>query len=470
MFSRDEVALHNSKGNRIWVTYKDGVYDITEFIASHPGGPQKIMLAAGGALEPYWALYAQHQTQHVLELLSEYRIGSLSAEEASEVVDVKDPFSKDPKRHAALKINTKKPFNAEPPLQLLTDNLVTPNELFFVRNHLPVPDIDPDKYELEITGPNVKSVWLSLEDLKTKFKKHTVTATLMCAGNRRSEMNEIKVVKGLEWGAAAVSNARWSGVLLRDVLQYAGLTEDKLQEAGVEHIQFEGADHDVTGSSYGASIPVAKATNTRGDVLLAYEMNEQDVPRDHGFPVRAVVPGVVGARNVKWLSKIVASDEESHSHWQRNDYKGFSPCVDWDTVDFSSAPSIQELPVTSAISEPANGSSVSADDEEVTVKGYAWSGGGRGIARVDVSLDGGNTWHVAELEGEKQKPERAWAWTQWRAILPLPEDRDKLEICCKAVDSSYNVQPDSVAPIWNLRGVLSNAWHRARVSITRNEE
>ena len=82
-----------------------------------------------------------------------------------------------------------------------------------------------------------------------KFKKHTVTATVMCAGNRRSEMNEIKIVKGLEWGAAAVSNALWSGVLLRDVLQYAGLTEDKLQEAVVEHIQFEGGDCDVTGSS-----------------------------------------------------------------------------------------------------------------------------------------------------------------------------------------------------------------------------
>ena len=444
------------------------MYDITEFVNSHPGGPQKVMLAAGGSLEPYWALYAQHQTAEVLEMLAEYRVGTLSAHDAAEVQDASDPFANDPKRHGALQINTKKPFNAEPPLTILTDNTVTPNQLFFVRNHLPVPDINPEKYVLEVAAPGMRRpVHLTLQDLKSKFEKHTVTATLMCAGNRRSEMNEIKVVKGLAWGAGAVSNARWGGVLLRDVMRYAGLTEERLNEDGVLHVQFEGADRDVAGGSYGASIPVTKAMNANGDVLLAYEMNGEELPRDHGFPVRAVVPGVVGARNVKWLTRIVASDEESHSHWQRRDYKGFSPSVDWDTVDFTASPAIQEMPVTSAISEPADGATVSADDEEVTVRGYAWSGGGRGIARVDVSLDGGKTWHVAELEGEPQRPERAWAWTLWTARLRLPEGRDKLEICCKAVDTAYNNQPDSVSPIWNLRGVLSNAWHRSRVTVTK---
>ena len=245
-------------------------------------------------------------------------------------------------------------------------------------------------------------------------------------------------------------------------VRYAGF-----DETGVEHIVFEGADHDITGSTYGASIPVHNALSDDRDVLVAYEMNGVPIPRDHGFPVRLVAPGVVGARNVKWLHKIISSKEECLGHWQQNDYKGFSPCVDWDTVDFSSAPAIQDLPVTSAICEPAEGTIVSADEEEITLKGYAWSGGGRAIVRVDVSLDGGKTWQVANLLGEN-KLHRAWAWKLWQATLPLPEGKDSLEICVKAVDSSYNSQPDTVAPIWNLRGVLSNAWHRVNVTVKRD--
>lgn len=462
VFTSEEVAEHNSLDKGIWVTYKGQVYDITEFVASHPGGPSKILLAAGGSLEPFWALYAVHSNQHVLDILEEYHIGSLVKDESSRHVgDIKDPYANDPGRHPALKINSKKPFNAEPPTQLLTDSLITPNDIFFVRNHLPVPDIDEKTYELEITGEGMKTMKLSLEDLKTKFSKHTITATMQCAGNRRSEMNKIKLVKGLNWGAAAISTAEWSGALLKDVLRYAGL-----DDSSVEHIQFEGADHDITGSTYGASLPVDTALSPKRDVIVAYEMNGVPIPRDHGFPVRLVAPGVVGARNVKWLNKIVASKEESLSHWQRNDYKGFSPSVDWDTVDFKSAPAIQDLPVTSAICEPAEGAVISAEDEEITLKGYAWSGGGKGIVRVDVSLDGGKTWHVADLKGEN-KLNRAWAWKLWHATLPLPKGADSLQICVKAVDSTYNTQPDSVAPIWNLRGVLSNAWHRVNVKVKR---
>lgn len=251
-------------------------------------------------------------------------------------------------------------------------------------------------------------------------------------------------------------------------IRYAGLDDSSVQKTAAQHIQFEGADHDITGSSYGASISVNSALSSEKDVLVAYEMNGVPIPRDHGFPVRLVAPGVVGARNVKWLKKIISSKEESLSHWQQNDYKGFSPSVDWDTVDFKSAPAIQELPVTSAICEPAEGAVISADEGEISLKGYAWSGGGRGIVRVDVSLDDGKTWHVAKLEGE-DKLERAWAWKLWQATLPLPEGKNSLQICVKAVDSSYNSQPESVAPIWNLRGVLSNAWHRVNVKVEHEQ-
>ena len=147
-------------------------------------------------------------------------------------------------------------------------------------------------------------------------------------------------------------------------------------------------DTDPTGNPYGASIPLDKALDPRCDVILAYEMNETTLPRDHGFPLRVVIPGVVGARSVKWLGtilrdtpsndacnsvfsegRIVISNEESESHWQRNDYKGFAPNVDWNTVDFSKSPAIQEMPVNSAICEPAEGDAIQLEEGKITAKG-----------------------------------------------------------------------------------------------------
>ncbi|XP_069826602.1 sulfite oxidase, mitochondrial [Dendropsophus ebraccatus] len=464
-YTREEVKKHSNPADRIWVTYQGEVFDITEFVELHPGG-DKILLAAGAALEPFWALYGVHKSEHVMEILQEYKVGVLSPDDKEEPRDFSDPYSGDPPRHPILKINSQKPFNAEPPPELLTENFITPKELFFKRNHLPVPNINPDDYELIVErtsgAQQGKPLKLSLEDLKTKFPRQEVTATLQCAGNRRSEMNAIKPVKGLDWGASAISTAHWAGVWLRDVLSDAGYTEDM---PNMQHVHFEGLDQDITGTKYGASISFKHAMSKDHEVLLAYEMNGEELPKDHGFPLRVIVPGVVGARNVKWLGRIVVSKEESPSHWQQNDYKGFNPCVDWDTVDFSSAPAIQDLPVQSAITEPRPGEKISVDyDGKVTIKGYAWSGGGREIVRVDVSLDGGKTWKVAELTGEEKKGPR-WAWKLWKLETIAPLEEKELTIICKAVDSSYNVQPDTVAPIWNLRGVLNNAWHRINVTV-----
>ncbi|KAB1270232.1 Sulfite oxidase; mitochondrial [Camelus dromedarius] len=460
IYTREEVRSHSSPETGIWVTLGSEVFDVTEFVDLHPGGQSKLMLAAGGPLEPFWALYAVHNQPHVREILAQYKIGELSPEDkAPSTLKTSDPYADDPIRHPALKINSQRPFNAEPPLELLTENYITPNPIFFTRNHLPVPNLDPDTYRLHVVGPpGGQSLSLSLDDLY-QFPKHEVTVTLQCAGNRRSEMTQFKEVRGLGWNAGAISTARWAGARLCDVLAQAG---HQLSETEA-HVCFEGLDSDPTGTAYGASIPLARAMDPEAEVLLAYEMNGQPLPRDHGFPVRVVVPGVVGARHVKWLGKVSVEPEESYSHWQRRDYKGFSPSVDWDTVDFDSAPSIQELPVQSAITQPKDGETI--ESGEVTVKGYAWSGGGRAVVRVDVSLDGGLTWQVAELDGEEQRPRKAWAWRLWQLQAPVPPGKTELNIVCKAVDDSYNVQPDTVAPIWNLRGVLSNAWHRVHVHI-----
>ncbi|KAK2511790.1 hypothetical protein Q9233_016720 [Columba guinea] len=462
LYTREEVGRHRTPRDRVWVTHGTEVFDVTDFVELHPGGADKLLLAAGGALEPFWALYGVHNQPHVLELLREYKVGELDPQEAPLApTDTRDPFAGDPPRHPGLRVNSQKPFNAEPPAELLAERFLTPNELFFTRNHLPVPAVDPETYRLWVEGPGGVSLSLSLPELRSRFPKHEVTATLQCAGNRRAEMSRVRPVKGLPWDIGAIGTARWGGARLRDVLLHAGFPAER---EGEWHVCFEGLDVDAGGAPYGASIPYARALSAGADVLLAYEMNGRELPRDHGFPVRVVVPGVVGARSVKWLRRVAVSAAESPSHWQQNDYKGFSPCVDWDTVDYTTAPAIQELPVQSAITQPRPGAAVPAG--ELTVKGYAWSGGGREVVRVDVSLDGGRSWRVARLTGERPVPGRAWAWRLWELRAPVAAGTE-LEIVCKAVDGSYNVQPDGVAAIWNLRGVLSNAWHRVRVTVTR---
>lgn len=461
-YNLEEVGKHYNKENGIWVTFKQGVYDITDFIEKHPGGSSKIMMAAGSSIEPFWSIFANHNTKEIYELLESMRIGNISKDDViSNVINEKDPYLKEPKRHKILKINGQKPFCAEPPPSLLIENFITPTELFYVRNHLPVPEIDLKSYNLELAVEEVTKKSFKFEDIK-KYPKYTITSTVMCAGNRRSEMTQVKHLKGVSWSVGAISNATWTGARLYDILKDLGINEDNYN-----HVQFEGYDLDPSGIPYGASVPISKAMDPRADIILAYEMNGQPIPRDHGFPIRVIVPGVVGARNVKWLAKIIVSKEESLSQWQQGDYKVFSPNTDWDTVDFSKAPAIQEMPVVSAICKPEQSEIIKVIDGKINVKGYAWSGGGRKIIRVDVTNDRGKTWHVADLiaEDNNAKEGRYWSWTLWTIDLPVMKESKEIEIWAKAVDTSYNVQPESVENIWNLRGFLCNAYHRVKVKL-----
>eukprot|EP00088_Acartia_fossae_P005735 TRINITY_DN1258_c0_g1_i2.p1 TRINITY_DN1258_c0_g1~~TRINITY_DN1258_c0_g1_i2.p1 ORF type:complete len:571 (-),score=127.97 TRINITY_DN1258_c0_g1_i2:865-2577(-) len=465
-FSMEEVNKHDSPEKRVWVTYKNGVYDITDFIPLHPGA-DKLLMAAGGSVEPFWAMYAVHLNNPVIYgMLEKYRIGNLNVSDVAmqaeqNTKDATDPYSTDPSRHKAIIVNSKKPFNGETPLAILTDSFITPTDLFYVRNHLPVPEVDVKDYELEVSGLGVKDLNLSLDELK-KLPKHKIVATVQCAGNRRAEMRATRNLKGLEWRGGAIGNAEWAGAKLCDVLKAAGIDEN---DERLRHVHFEGLDTDPSNSPYGASIPIEKAIDPRGDVLLAYEMNGETLNRDHGYPVRVIVPGVAGARNVKWLGRIYVSDVESDSHWQQNDYKGFNPSTDWDTVDFTKSPAIQDMPVTSSICSPAGGSKVSGG-QELTVSGYAWSGGGRAIVRVDLTADGGKTWTQADsLVQDSARHPRHWGWTVWTGKVKIPEGVDSAEVWSKAVDSSYNVQPESFSNIWNLRGVLSNAYCRLKLSV-----
>lgn len=371
-------------------------------------------------------------------------------------------FENEPVRDASLLVRSARPCNAEAPADALLATRITPSHLFFVRNHLPVPKIEDD-FELQLEGPGIPDGFsISLVKLK-EFPKTTCEVTLQCAGNRRNEMHAKKAVKGLLWQGGAISNTTFSGARLTDVLENAGYPAPNLAENNyhdVMHVCFDGAE------GYGASIPVEKALDPRGDVILAYEMNGEPIPADHGFPLRAVVPGHVAARSVKWLNKITLSDTESEAHWQQHDYKGFSPSKTLETSDYSQSESIQEPPVQSAILYPSPGAVVKADGGLVTVKGYALAGGGRGINRVDVSVDGGRNWTDATLSRPQQARDRHWAWTQWEAKCAVG-DSPELELVCKAVDTSYNPQPDGFEGIYNARGVLVNAWQHIKVTVEK---
>ncbi len=205
-----EVAAHKTEDTQMWVIYKDGVYDITQFMHTHPGGTEKIVLAAGSSIEPYWDVFAAHNTDEVCEMLEELRIGNVHPSDrgrSSAAKIIEGPYANDPSRSPVLKVNTQTPFNAETPIVLLAESFITPNNLFFVRNHLPVPDISPADYVLEVKGQNSEPVRLTLEDLRSKFKQYSITAAVQCAGNRRSELAEVKKVRGLNWTGGAIGNA-----------------------------------------------------------------------------------------------------------------------------------------------------------------------------------------------------------------------------------------------------------------------
>ncbi|KAI1272345.1 Oxidoreductase, molybdopterin-binding domain-containing protein [Xylaria sp. FL0933] len=476
-----EVKEHGPKSERPWVIYEDKVYDITDWVAAHPGG-EVILRAAGGCIEPYWDIFSIHKSQYVRDILEQYVVGKVHPDDLENgrplQTAIEDPFVSDPERDTRLRRMTEKPCNAETPGDELAESFLTPNETFYVRNHMWVPVVDEteaDSHGIAVELPDGEVRMYSVGELKARFKQHTITAVLQCSGNRRNDMTKhAKKTNGLQWTVGAISCAKWEGVRLRDVLADAGLS---LSDPGEDarHVQFSGLE------AYGASIPIESAIDPHGDVLLAFKMNDKPLPRDHGFPVRVVVPGHVAARAVKWVNKIVVSDEESTTTWQRRDYKCFGPNEtkqDWDKYK-----SIQVMPITSAITRtrlkpeqpitpgtqvPQLAPRATTSGRVVQIEGYAYSGGGREIQRVDISLDGGANWDQAQLLDDtmQEKGSRTWCWKRWKYEGILPEVKDdangeaKTTFVVKATDDAYNTQPETHKSIYNLRGNLATAWHR----------
>jgi sulfite oxidase len=484
-YTFSEIAAHKKKNESVWVTYREGVYDVTDFVAKHPGG-DKIMLGAGGAVDPFWRLYGQHESlPHIGHMLEQMRIGNIDAAEwearqKEPSHDTSDPYHVDRQigRHPGLVFLTERPANAECPPSLLADTFLTPNEVFFVRHHFPVPKTNGEEEVTvsiggDLLGDGVElfqPTSLAPVELSRRFTQYSVIATIQCTGNRRTGFKTVVgapgEVKGLPWTIGAISTAQWEGPKLRDVLlgMFDG-DEDKLRKTGVRHVQFWGRDSDGSGQFYGVSIPIDRALDPRSDVILALKMNGEKLPLDHGAPVRVIVPGAAGCRSVKWLDRIELAKSESCAFWQKEDYKSFSPSQGWTGLDFSTAPAVMSTPVQSAVCEARR------DEEYVLAKGYAFSGGGNRVIRVDVSVDGGKTWEVADIETEMDQVDdsadppfrRTYSWTLWKAVVKIPDSGYTGNVIVKAVDETYNSQPETAASIWNVRGILNNSWHSVAV-------
>jgi sulfite oxidase len=344
-------------------------------------------------------------------------------------------------------VHSEEPFNAETALESLVES-VTDTDAFYVRSHGQVPDIDPGLWRLHVDGLVTRQLSLSLETLREAFVERTVTATLQCAGNRRAGLIAVRDIPGeAPWGAGATGTATWTGVALADVLALAGPLGD------ASEVGFEGADLSLEAApaqQFGGSIPLDKAL--RSEVLLAWAMNGKPLAPVHGAPVRVVVPGYIGARSVKWLDRIELRSEPWPGYFQHVVYRLVA-------ADARPGPGVG-LPLglialNSDVLFPSEGATVTAG--AVQARGYAFAGGDRYVARVDVSIDGGATWTQADLLDDLGR----WAWRHWRVVLNLaPGDHDLL---VRAWDSSAATQPDDEAGLWNPKGYVNNARPRIRV-------
>jgi sulfite oxidase len=351
-------------------------------------------------------------------------------------------------------VHQEHPLNAEPPGDLLRQSFLTPQQRFFIRTHGSIPAVDPTSYRLLLTGLVERKRELSLDELRSMSPARTVTATLECAGNRRDELMAVKPIGGeVPWRAAAIGTAKWRGVPLREVLRAAGVEAYAryVTFTGLDEAQFEGRK-----VHFASSIALEKAFSP--DVLLAYEMNDEPLAPEHGFPLRVIVPGYIGARSVKWLREITLEERPSTNPSQARDYKLFPPEIAAQTADWSRGKTLEDLILNAVITMPSEGETVAAGPTRI--QGYAITGQGAPVERVELSVDGGKTWTTATIV-ERADP---YAWCFWEVIVALSPGDCQLTV--RAWDASKQTQPQDVRPLWNFKGYMNNAWHRVKIHVS----
>lgn len=342
-----------------------------------------------------------------------------------------------------MRVMTKRPLNAETPLESLR-SWITDNDVFFKRNQGQIPEapVSLSDWRLQVDGLVNIELSMTFEDIR-RLPKVEVADTLECSGNSRSLLK--KKATGNPWTVGGVGNAVWGGIWLKGLLDKAGLKDD------AHHVSFEGFDKPLgsAGIKFIRSIPIDKAMSS---TLLAYEMNGQPLPLEHGYPLRALALGWTGASCVKWLKKITALDKPFEGFFMDKVYRVFQK-----GEDPKSGEVVTHIDLKSIIVEPANDQTLPAGI--VPVRGAAYAGED-GIKNVEVSIDGGITWHLADMVGPKQ----SYAWRLWEYLWE-PDASGEYVIMARATDTKDRKQPQHAN--WNSLGYGNNGIqeHAVRVRI-----
>jgi DMSO/TMAO reductase YedYZ molybdopterin-dependent catalytic subunit len=321
-------------------------------------------------------------------------------------------------------VRVEDPLNLEMPFETLRD-FITPTGSFYVRTHFPIPKIDKKDWRLRIEGEVENPLEFRYEHL-LKMKALTIPVTLECAGNNRDFLEP--KVKGVQWGLGAVGTANWTGVPLSSLLELAGV-KSKAREVilqGADGRTLEDAKAPTGKLKFARSIPLAKAK----DVLLAYKMNDADLPPENGFPLRAIVPAWYAMASIKWLQRITVTNRRFTGYYQTMDYAYWAR-----RGDTAELVPITEMQVKAEIARPVAGGIVPANSN-VRVHGAAWTSDGE-ITKVELATDGGSTWNEAKLIGEA-KPH---AWRLWEFDWETPAKPGKQTLVARATDSNGRTQP-----------------------------
>ncbi|KAJ6846898.1 nitrate reductase [NADH] [Iris pallida] len=375
-----------------------------------------------------------------------------------------------------IRLTGKHPFNCEAPLsRLMHHGFLTPTPLHYVRNHGPVPRAGWSEWSVQVSGLVSRPRAISMNELVADFSPVEIPVTLVCAGNRRKEQNMVRQTVGFNWGPGAISTSVWRGARLRDVLLACGIASAR---RGALNVCFEGAE-DLPGgggSKYGTSLPRAVAMDPTRDIMLAYMQNGEQLSPDHGFPVRVIIPGFIGGRMVKWLRRIVVTPAESDNYYHYKDNRVLPGHVDAELADaqawwYKPEHIINELNVNSVITTPGHDEMLPINSvttqTSYTMKGYAYSGGGKKVTRVEVTVDGGETWRVCSLDHPERpnKYGKYWCWCFWSLEIEVLDLLGAKEIAVRAWDESHNTQPEKLN--WNVMGMMNNCWFRVKISICR---
>ncbi len=317
------------------------------------------------------------------------------------------------------------PLNLEMPFEIL-DAFITPTKSFYVRTHFPIPSIDRNAWWLHVEGEVDNPFAINYEQL-FELESITIPVTLECAGNSRRFLKP--KVKGVQWGLGGVGTAEWTGVPLSVLLDRAGV------KPSAREVILEGTDGGVIEDPksppgqlrFARSIPLEKA---RADVLLAYKMNSSDLPPEHGFPVRAIVPGWYAMASIKWLQRIIITDQRFTGYYQTIDYAYWKR-----RAEVAELIPLTEMQIKAEIAKPTEGETVPANSS-VRVHGAAWTSDSQ-ITKVELSTDGGSTWNETNLLGEP-KPN---AWRLWEFKWQTPAAPGNQTLMARATDSLGHTQP-----------------------------